>query len=164
MNKIAQYYIAPLLLCIFAFAVTPFSQKAEAATNFDITTIRGTITGPDGNPFKFARVTAICDGITKNSITNGQGKYLFIFTGRDTCTQGDTVHITVSKDGVTGSTDSVVQLLRDGRFVDRNFSAGSFALNVPEYGLATGTITVMASIGAFLFIRSRKNKLAPVNA
>jgi hypothetical protein len=143
--------VAFISLLSFSFMLVP-----TASADFDITTIRGEIMGPDGQPFKRADVSITCDGETKTDRTNNQGKYRVRFFGTDHCDVGDVASITVSKDGLTGSATGTVEERRDGRFVDRNFSVVDFAVNVPEFGLLTGAAAALTSVGAFLTLRRRK--------
>lgn len=142
-----------LALFTLLFSFTPLFITASAAPDFDVTIIRGTITGPDGLPFKKADVVISCDGKTKNAKTNNQGKFYEIFAGKNTCEAGDTATVTASKDGVSGSASGVIELRRDGRIVDLNFSVFNFNVNVPEFGLLTGFFTAAGSVAVFLKTR-----------
>lgn len=141
-----------LTLSLFAI---PVVAHAQTKPSFEITTVRGQITGPDGNPFKLADVSVSCDGQTKTTKAGGQGRFIVVFVGRNTCEAGDTATITASKDGVTGSTTGIVQERRDGRIVDRNFSVVNMNVSVPEFGTITGAIALIGSAGTFFALRKR---------
>ncbi len=155
MHKRLSFFTVALILLIWGLFVTPKIYVAHATPhlNFDITKVRGTITGPDGKPFKHADVTVTCDGETKSTKTGGNGWYNATFHGINTCDEGDTAYITASKDGISGSATGVVVEKKDGRFVDRNFSIINFS--VPEFGLFTGAIALIGSAGTFYALRKR---------
>lgn len=153
MNKIVQI-VPKSVISLFIFSLLFTLSAPSAFADFDITTVRGKVLGPDNKPLKHAKVVVTCGGDTEKDKTNGDGKYSVKFRGRHTCEAGDTATITVSKDGVTGSTTGIVQEKKNGRFVDRNFLIAP-NITVPEFGLMTGSITALASAGLFLKMRRR---------
>jgi len=140
---------------LLSLLVLVFPKTTNAADPFDITTIRGQIMGPDNKPLKLANITVTCDGQTKHTITGANGKYVVIFFGKNVCAAGDTVTVTASKDGNSGSGTGTVDLKRDGRFVDVNFSTLSFS--VPEFGTLPGAVALISATGIYFALR-RKNK------
>lgn len=147
--SIPLFVLSLLILGVF----TPKLNIAHASPDFDITHVSGQVTGPDGKPFKDADIVIICDGQTDNTKTRGNGNFNKIFIGKNTCEAGDTVTVTATKDGVSGSGSGIVVSRRDGRFVDVNFSVINFS--VPEFGLLTGAVALIGSAGTFYALRKR---------
>lgn len=163
LQKLSQYAILPLILLSLLLA-TPVSTAYAIIDNFQITRVRGQAIDGDGHKIVLADVSATCDGQTKTAKTNGQGKFLVVFFGKDICEAGSIVTITITKNGLTGTGSGPVQITRDGRIVDRNiFLSGPITVAaVPEFGATTGAIAAIASIGVFYMMRRRK--LAPKTA
>lgn len=146
-----------LSLALIALSFVVSAPVVSAATpSFNVSTIRGQIIGPDNKPFKIATVTVNCNGISKNTVTGVQGRYIAVFTS-NTCKAGSPVTVTAVKDGVSGSGSSTVQLRRDGLFLDLNISMLNLNMSVPEFGLIPGILAAITSAGAYIGIKRRFN-------
>jgi hypothetical protein len=155
MSKLLQNTTFISLLALFSLVLFFAPVHTYAATIFNITTLRGQILGSDGKPLRLADITAVCDGHTQHAITGANGNYVVIFVGQNVCEAGDTVTVTATKDGHSDTGTGTVQVNKDGRFIDLNFSTIDFS--VPEFGFFPGVLAAIASAGAYLALR-RKNK------
>lgn len=154
-SQLRTFIVSTLTLAVLLF-LSPTPSFATNLPNVQITKVQGMVTGPDGQPFKFARVYGTCDGKTTRGITNGQGKYQLHFVGNNVCGAGAVVNVTVEKDGQSTSGNGVVVLKKDGKYVDVNLTLMNMSFNVPEYDYLTGFAALLISVGGFYYFRRRQ--------
>ena len=105
-----------------------------------------------GNGVKGADVEIICNGITKETTSVGNGKYLVLFS-QDECEYGDSVTINANKGSLIGTSTGIVDKQLGGKHCF-NLDIGVFNVPlVPEFGMVVGVLTILSAVGVFFFVR-----------
>lgn len=93
---------------------------------------------------------------TTKSKANGANKGSYSVTFPQTqCIAGDTVVVTATKNGLSGSGDDIVEnKVSEARCPDIDIGLVNVPL-VPEFGAVIGALTVLSSVGIFFFVRRK---------
>lgn len=127
-----------------------FVSHAEAQSIDTI--IKGTVKDGGGGVVAGANVSVTCDGVTRNTTTNGSGDYLVMYS-RAECAQGDTATATATASEGTGSADGTVQRYNYGPGLDLDIAI--INISVPEFGMVTGMVTAVGSGLAYLGLKRK---------
>ena len=150
--KLTTILLSLSLLTLVIFFLVPV-KSVYADIFYQVGTVRGVITGSGGSPVSGANVSALCNGSTITTTSNGVGFYTMDF-GNAACDSGNMVYVTASKGGQHGSNNGLM---------DKNGAAGGVELDlalidvplVPEFSLITGVMTFLTSGGAVYFLRKK---------
>ena len=145
-----------ILLSLISFFFIVFAKSATptfACYNCDHvpTYVAGSVRDQDHKLVKGAQVTVVCahggQSNTKSTTTNNFGLYEVSYTYTQ-CDEKDHVTVTASKNGQTGTNYGIVRELKcimDIALIN--------IILVPEFGLLTGALAMLGSVGAFLKFR-----------
>ena len=146
-NGLISLFVVSLFSILFLM-----SHSSVYANEIDFTLVAGQVKGENGRPLSNANITAVCEGITKSTKTNGGGLYEVIY--QSTCDTGSMVTVTAEKDGIGGSASGTVRDFMNFHKVDIDIAIISFS--VPEFGLIPGTVAAFTSAGSFYILKKRK--------
>lgn len=142
-----KIFTSILIVTLFLF----LAGKAQAA--FQIGLVAGVITGPDGNPLESASIGVDCNShhLTTSSAANGTYSVQF---DNGFCTLGQTVTVTATKGSLSGSNSG--PMLNGGDIGQVHLDVAIVNVpTVPEFGLVTGVITLLASAGSYLILKRK---------
>jgi ribosomal protein S17 len=155
MKKFIFLSLISLFFIVFAKSATP-TFACEGCHDIPETKISGKVKDQDHKKVVGAQVTTVCthdsQNYNKTTTTNGQGKYEVIYPSNQ-CDDGDSVTVTATKDGATGTDTGIVRerrCLRDIAIIN--------IILVPEFGLITGAFAALTSAGAF-WVMKKKNSI-----
>ncbi|MFW5703912.1 MAG: hypothetical protein ACOCXQ_03675 [Patescibacteria group bacterium] len=117
-----------------------------------ITFIDGIIYDEGGNFIADADVYVQC-GTFSIVVNSGPTGHYATAADQLDCNNGDTVTVTATKDGRTGSNSDTVALSGDA-FID--VAIVDVVIQIPEFGLVTGGAALLSSAGSLAFLRRRK--------
>lgn len=120
-----------------------------------ITFIDGIIYDENGNTIPDADVYVQC-GTFSVVVTSGPTGHYATAADQLDCNNGDTVTVTATKGGRTGSNTETVALSGDA-FID--VAIVDVVIQIPEFGLVTGGAALLSSAGSLAFLRRRKNQV-----
>lgn len=141
--------LSSLLALAFIFV---FVAHVHAAI-FQIGLVAGVVTGPDGNPLSGASVGVDCNSHHLSTSSSSSGTYSVQFDN-GFCTLGQTVTVTATKGSLTGSNSGPMQNGGDVGQVHLDVAIVNVP-TVPEFGLITGVITLIASGASYLFLKKK---------
>lgn len=135
-----------------AALVAPFtSAHALELPGFQVGIVQGVVSGPDNNPVSGASMSVTCNGSTLGTTTNTSGFYLVQFPN-GVCNDGQTVSVDATHNSQTGHGTGVMQ--DQGTVGILNLDVGIVNIPlVPEFGLVTGAVTLLASAGSYFMLK-----------
>lgn len=137
---------------IAAFVVLP--AATFAASGF--TQISGTVYTNNNQKVSGAKVTVICDGHSKKTITASNGSYLVQYATKK-CPAGSNATASATKGTKTGSNSEKVN-----NVTGTTINLAIVNITIPEFSAILGFIAVLIAGGAFLSIRSRKTNAGKI--
>ncbi len=147
--KKALVLSAALMLVALAM---PLKSNALTLTG-GVSDVTGTVTN-NGSAVANADVTAVCafgkGSATVTTTTDASGAYLAQFSSL-LCPAGSQINVTASYNGMTGTNNGVINEYGTDKL---NVGIVNVSL-VPELGVITGSIAVVAGAGAFMIVRRR---------
>jgi hypothetical protein len=149
MKKIYALMIAVMMTVTLASLVFASGYPANSAL------VAGKIyTNNFADTVDGATVNVTCGEKTITTTSLSDGAYVAKFnTETAPCNIGDTVTVFAQKDGLTGTSEGVVN--NGGNLnLDINFAVVNVNL-IPEFGLLVGTLTVVSAIAVFFIIRRK---------
>ena len=114
------------------------------------------VEGDSTQPIEGAAVSATCnkDGVVVGPVYSDSGGNYAIDLSTTTCTVGDTVSVTGTYGGQSGTNNGMITTLDVG--VPLNLAIVCLGISIPEF--ATIAIPVAAILGLVLFFNHRKHK------